>query len=24
VVEDYDCVALIENIVMGPKPAAGG
>jgi P2 family phage major capsid protein len=23
VVEDYDCVALIENIVMGPKPAAG-
>ncbi|MGL6428002.1 phage major capsid protein, P2 family [Aeromonas hydrophila] len=24
VVEDYDCVALIENIVIGPKPAAGG
>ncbi|HHQ4773091.1 TPA: phage major capsid protein, P2 family [Aeromonas veronii] len=24
VVEDYDCVALIENIVMGPKPATGG
>ena len=24
VVEDYDCVALIENIVMGPKPAAVG
>lgn len=24
VVEDYDCVALIENIVMGPKPASGG
>ncbi|MFQ2222461.1 phage major capsid protein, P2 family [Aeromonas enteropelogenes] len=24
VVEDYDCVALIENIVMGPKPADGG
>ncbi|MGY3922503.1 phage major capsid protein, P2 family [Aeromonas jandaei] len=23
VVEDYDCVALIENIVMGPKPASG-
>lgn len=24
VVEDYDCAALVEHIVMGPKPAAGG
>ena len=23
VVEDYDCVALIENIVIGPNPAPG-
>ena len=23
VVEDYDCVALVENIVMGPNPAPG-
>ena len=23
VVEDYDCVALIENIVIGPNPALG-
>ncbi|WP_039045587.1 phage major capsid protein, P2 family [Plesiomonas shigelloides] len=23
VVEDYDCVALVENIVIGPKPASG-
>jgi len=23
VVEDYDCVVLIENIVMGPNPAPG-
>ncbi|MFC5705418.1 phage major capsid protein, P2 family [Aeromonas eucrenophila] len=23
VIEDYDCVALVENIVMGPNPAPG-